>query len=132
MSNQINVAICPSCKAKLKIPYSFLYTNVVKGFAVWWEPVYDSQIDEDTVMYTKSYGEDNFYSTAPRIHDWEEFKYTIIRFETGELKCNPLTEDNYRLFTQVHFRKNKNRNMKGCFGSLMLATLFFFIVNYLL
>jgi Zn ribbon nucleic-acid-binding protein len=48
MTNQINVASCPSCNHATKLQYPFIYTNANQHFAVWWEPEYDAQIDSDS------------------------------------------------------------------------------------
>ncbi|MBV3766147.1 hypothetical protein [Phocaeicola vulgatus] len=77
-----------------------LYVDAVKQFAVWWEPVYDPQIDEMTVGFSKMLGHGNYYETAPRISDWEEFKETINRSIVVNSKDNQkrLQEDKKRLF----------------------------------
>jgi Zn ribbon nucleic-acid-binding protein len=91
MTNQINVASCPSCNHATKLQYPFIYTNANQHFAVWWEPEYDAQIDSDSAGYAKMLGEGNYLATAPRIKSWSEFKNTILKFENGELKGKPGT-----------------------------------------
>jgi hypothetical protein len=86
MSDKINVATCPSCGDSTKISYPFIYTNVLKFFAVWWEPFNDPQIEEDQKSYMKSFGADYYLTSVPRVKDWNEFKSTILKFEKGELK----------------------------------------------
>jgi hypothetical protein len=78
MSDKINVAKCPSCGKGFKLPFPLMYTNSRQRFAVWWEPVPDPQIDEDTVGYKQMLGTNNYLATAPRIKDWYEFKETIL------------------------------------------------------
>lgn len=89
MSDQINVAACPSCLVSTKLQFPFIYTNSKQFFAVWWEPEYDPQIDSDSAGYAKMLGENNYLATAPRVKDWNEFKQTIQKFEKGELKGQP-------------------------------------------
>jgi Zn ribbon nucleic-acid-binding protein len=89
MSNQINVATCPSCNYSTKLQYPFIYTNADQHFAVWWEPEFDPQIDSDSKAYSKMMGEGNYLASAPRIKSWGEFKETILKFENGQLKGNP-------------------------------------------
>ena len=86
MSDSINVATCPFCKTTSKLDFSFFYTNQPQHFAVWWEPEYDSQIDTDSQGYARMLGADSYLANAPRIKDWNEFKDTILKFETGELE----------------------------------------------
>lgn len=85
MNDEINVVACNNCWQKTKIPLPFMYTNSPKNFAVWWEPQYDPQIDEDKAVYQKATSANSYFSTAPRIEDWEDFKATIIKFEQGIL-----------------------------------------------
>jgi len=89
MEDKINVATCPSCNTSTKLLYAFIYTNADQDFAVWWEPQYDPHIDKDSKGYAAALGEGNYLAAAPRIEDWEEFKNTIIKFETGVLKGKP-------------------------------------------
>lgn len=86
MSDEINIATCSSCRQRFKIPMPFMYTNADKNFAVWWEPRHDPQIDNDTNVYKQTTGSDSYFSTAPRIADWNDFKETIKKFEAGILK----------------------------------------------
>ena len=57
MTNQINVATCPSCNHSTKLQFPFIYTNANQHFAVWWEPEFDAQIDSDSKGYAKMMGE---------------------------------------------------------------------------
>ncbi|MBC8228783.1 hypothetical protein H8E77_04450 [bacterium] len=70
--NLINDVECPDCSHIVKIPIPFLYVDVKKQFAVWYEPEKDPQIDEDIANYNKIFNPGNFYATAPRISDWNE------------------------------------------------------------
>jgi CpXC protein len=95
MTDMINVATCPQCSRKLRANYPFMYTNKDKTFAVWYEPVYDSRIDDDTKVYKEMAGADSYFATAPRIKNWNEFKETIIKFEKGILKGEPAKRPNF-------------------------------------
>ena len=106
MSDNINVAVCPDCGEKIKVPLPFLYTNVPKKFAVWYEPQYDSNIDDDVAGYAKFMGKDSFYAKAPRIKNWQEFKDTIIKFETGVLKGGTATPSKEGMEMFADFIKN--------------------------
>ena len=106
MNDQINVVKCDGCGEILKIPMPFMYTNAEQTFAVWWEPEYDPQIDSDTEAYKVATGDTSYFSTAPRVSDWDEFKETIIKFEKGILKGNPVDPlAREKMFDQ--FFKNK-------------------------
>ena len=88
MSDEINVATCPSCGTSTKLHYPFFYTHSAEPFfAVWWEPEHDPQIDSESKEYTRTLGEGNYLATAPRIKDWNDFKKTILKYERGELKA---------------------------------------------
>ncbi len=125
MSDKINVATCPSCRKSTKLTFPFIYTNAKQFFAVWWEPHYDPQIDEDSKGYSKMLGQGNYLSTAPRIKEWTEFKQTILKFENGTSKGNPGVASN-EMKEQMegflkHFQdKNTKKGKSGCLGVILL------------
>jgi CpXC protein len=86
MSDSVNRTTCKNCGLKITIQASLFYTNASSGFAVWYEPVPDPQIDTDQYLYTQLGGASFYLAKAPRIKDWNEFKNTIIKFETGQLE----------------------------------------------
>jgi len=67
-----------------------MYTNSKLQFAVWPEPVFDLQIGRGSEGYVQLMGDGNYLATAPRVKDWNDFKDTILKFESGELKANPV------------------------------------------
>ena len=128
MGDKINVAICPSCNRSTKLVYPFMYTNVKKFFAVWWEPVYDPQIDKDTEGYKKMFGPQNYLAAAPRVKDWGEFKNTILKFELGDLRGQPgaLSNDMQKElqgFVKHLQNQNNKRQNSGCLGIVFLMVL---------
>jgi hypothetical protein len=125
MSDEINVAVCPSCKNRTKLSYALMYTHKNPNFAVWWEPEHDSQIDIDIKDYIKYLGEGNYFATAPRIRDWQEFKNIILKFETGEIKANQ-GYANKELKKELegymaHLAKQNKKNKKTGCSSIILA-----------
>ncbi len=127
MSDKINVVTCPDCHERTKVPISLLYVDVEAQFAVWWEPTFDSQIDKDAKEYAKMFGEGNFYQKAPRILDWEDFKQTINKFYSGELKANPIKispqqQDAFQGMVEGMLKKAKKQNKQksGCMFILFL------------
>lgn len=99
-----------------------LYVDAVKQFAVWWEPVYDPQIDEMTVGFSKMLGHGNYYETAPRISDWEEFKETINRSIVVNSKDNQkrLQEDKKEAFSNISAEISKKSHRTGCLSMTFL------------
>jgi len=81
--NRVNLFQCPSCDHSERLEFPFLATNAEKKFAVWYEPYYDASIDDDLAQYIKHTGENSYFSTAPRIDNWEYFKATIVDFESS-------------------------------------------------
>jgi hypothetical protein len=137
LSDQINVAICPSCKSRTKIEYPFMYVDVKKQFAVWWEPVNDPQIDQDAIGYAKMFGEGNFYHKAPRIKNWEEFKRIVRRYDSGELKANPIkiSQQQQEEFTgmmkgMLKDMKKQNKKNSGCLSIFVFIFLLIGIALY--
>lgn len=79
--DRINLFTCPSCKSSARVKFPFLCTNVKKGFALWYEPYHDPEIDKDIAQYAAHFGTSSFYALAPRIKDWNEFKKRLIEME---------------------------------------------------
>ena len=128
MTNQINVASCPSCNHSTKLQYPFIYTNANQHFAVWWEPEFDAQIDSDAIGYAKMLGEGNYLATAPRIKSWSEFKNTILKFENGELKGKPGVigkemNDQMQGFMK-HLKDQNKKKSSGCLGVALVLFVF--------
>jgi hypothetical protein len=139
MSDQINVVICPNCNRRTKVPIALMYVDINKQFAVWWEPIPDPQIDSELIEYGKMFGQGNFYQTAPRIRDWEEFKETIRKFETGILRANPIriSQQQQQAFqgamrNMARDIKKKNRQNSGCLFSLMLLSVIFSAILFII
>jgi hypothetical protein len=84
LADEINAVTCPICKFRHRSEFSFLATNVELGFAVWYEPHPDEQIDKDIKAYRTLFGEKSFYATAPRIADWQQFKQTLLDLESAQ------------------------------------------------
>lgn len=127
MTDKVNIAECPHCHHKFHLPLAMLYVDAVKKFAVWWEPVYDSQIDEMTAGFSRMLGPGNYYETAPRITDWNEFKEIINKYYSGELKgqSDEVTHRQERQITGAleslvkDLEKKKGKKKSGCLSSLM-------------
>lgn len=115
MNNEVNVCTCPHCSFSFKAPFAFMYVDVVKGFAVWWEPVHDEGIDADQQGYTKIFGANSFYAQAPRIADWDEFKKVINEYYTGVKVGSPIQKMDFSSL------KKKPQNKNGCLGLILLA-----------
>ena len=83
LDDKINAVTCPRCKHHERLQFPFLCTNVKRGFALWYEPHPDPQIDKDMADYRKHMGAESFYSKAPRISDWETFKEKLLEMEAN-------------------------------------------------
>ena len=123
MNDEVNVCTCPHCGHSFTALYPFMYVDVKAGFAVWWEPVYDPQIDEMTAGFSKMLGHGNYYETAPRISDWEEFKETINRYYSGELKgqSEEVTRRQKKAFSNMSAEISKKSNRSGCLSMTFLT-----------
>jgi endogenous inhibitor of DNA gyrase (YacG/DUF329 family) len=126
MENNINNVTCPYCQFSFHAPLAMMYVDVNEKFAVWWEPYHDDGIDSDTEGYRKMFGEGNFYQTAPRIKDWEEFKNTIKKFYKGELVGNPITKMDINA-TTTHKPDIKR---SGCLGLIALILVIGTTIGY--
>ncbi|MFZ1546134.1 MAG: CpXC domain-containing protein [Candidatus Nitrotoga sp.] len=88
--DRINLFTCPSCKSSARVKFPFLCTNVKKGFALWYEPYHDPEIDKDIAQYAAHFGTSSFYALAPRIKDWYEFKKKLIEMEEPASRNPPV------------------------------------------
>ena len=95
-----------------------MYVDCKKGFAVWWEPIHDSGIDNETIAYSNMFGAESYYAKAPRIQDWEDFKDTVKKYYTGELKANPITKFDINALKGVAAGKKSEKS--GCLGFVIL------------
>lgn len=86
LSDKINAVTCPQCKYHERLQFPFLCTNVKQGFALWYEPYHDPQVDKDAEDYRKQMGPDSFYANAPRISDWKAFKEKLLEMEAETSK----------------------------------------------
>lgn len=130
MEDRVNILDCPHCHHKFHAPMAMMYVDVVKQFAVWWEPAYDAEIDEMTAGFSKMLGPGNFYERAPRVTDWSEFKETINKYYRGELKGQ--SEDVSRRQTQAMSgllnslakeAQSKKTSKSGCLSSIIVAVI---------
>lgn len=91
LNDEINVMTCPKCRFHERLEFPFLCTNVKRGFALWYEPYHDPDIDEDIAHYKKMMGPNSFYAKAPRIPVWSDFKKKLIEIgatESAEMQKN--------------------------------------------
>jgi hypothetical protein len=89
-NDEINAVTCSHCKHHERLNFPFLCTNVERGFALWYEPYHDPEIDKDMAGYRKIWGPDSFYAKAPRISDWEDFKKKLLEMEAkAPTKASP-------------------------------------------
>ena len=124
-NNLANVIKCSNCGYTERAAISFLYVDMVKQFAVWYDPVNDPDIDKEKPQYEQMFGKANFYVTAPKIRTWENFKETILQFERGELKAKPIDSRKSETMTRgfiEHINKENNKSKSGgCLTCLAFA-----------
>lgn len=117
-NDNVNVVECPHCNYSFRAPLAMMYVDCKKGFAVWWEPIHDSGIDNETIAYSNMFGAESYYAKAPRIQDWEDFKDTVKKYYTGELKANPITKFDINALKGVAVGKKSEKS--GCLGFVIL------------
>ena len=117
MEDRINIATCPHCGHKFHLPLAMMYVDVVKGFAVWWEPNHDPGVDSDTAGYRKLMGPNSYYAKAPRIADWEEFKRVINEYYVGKRECQPIDLNQFKSIADIGKQKKKS----GCAGMIAIG-----------
>ena len=120
LTDNTNVVTCPHCGHSFRLPLGLMYVDVEKGFAVWWEPQHDEGIDADAKSYAAAFGADSYYAKAPRVKDWDEFKRTIRRYYTGELKANPITKFDFGTMKQQNSKPAAPKKKSGCFSAFVL------------
>lgn len=117
LNDEINAMTCPKCKFHQRLEFPFLCTNVKRGFALWYEPYPDSQIDKDVADYRRHMGPDSFYAKAPRISDWAAFKRKLLEMETSApqqappVNVSPEMQKNMAGF--IHYLEERKRQQEG-------------------
>ena len=124
LSDKINVPECPHCGFSFKAQIPFMYVDVEKGFAVWWEPQYDAGIDSDSQGYAQMFGTNSYYATAPRIADWEEFKQAIRDYYHGKRVGGKIEKMNRGALKNSMEPQKKS----GCLGSFVLIAFISIVV----
>ena len=113
-NDKLNFFHCRNCGEVINHSYfqPLLYVNKDQSFAIWFAPRFEedtrfqamidaletpishqmeAKIRNDVEGYKRCFlPADNYYVTAPITRTWEEFKNTIIKFESGELKGKPI------------------------------------------
>lgn len=117
LNDEINSMTCPKCHLHQRLKFPFLCTNVKRGFALWYEPYYDPQIDKDIADYRRHMGVYSFYAKAPRIMDWEAFKRKLLEMEASaphETQTPTLSEDMQKKMAGfVHYIEARKRQQEG-------------------
>lgn len=116
LTDNTNMVTCPHCGHSFRLPLALMYVDVKAGFAVWYEPQPDPNIENETQQYAAMFGVDSYYAKAPRVKDWEEFKHTIRKYYTGELKANPINIK----FNFDALKPASQKKKSGCMGVLLL------------
>ncbi len=119
LTENTNMVTCPHCGHSFRLPLALMYVDVKAGFAVWFEPQPDPNIENETKQYAAMFGADSYYAKAPRVKDWEEFKHTIRRYYLGELKANPVNIK----FNFDALKTAPQKKKSGCMGMLLLLIL---------
>ncbi len=109
LSDAINVAHCPHCHKDSKLEFSLLYTNTPKNIAIWWEPNFDPQVDQDQMGY-KMLLPDSHLAKAPRIKDWNEFKRKIVELEGDDNKFSSANENDILGIENLPYKENNTQN----------------------
>lgn len=136
MSDNINICTCPDCGFSFHAPMAMMYVDAPAKFAVWWEPVYDSSIEEMTAGFARMLGPGNYYENAPRITDWEEFKETINKYYSGELKgqSDEVTKRQATAMTGVmeNLIKDLEKKKKKNSGCMVVFTMIVIVISGLI
>ena len=90
LTDKVNFITCPVCEWAGRVEFPLLCANVNKGFALWYEPYHDPEIDKDIAQYAAQFGKNSFYALAPRIKDWGEFKKKLIEMEESASRNPPV------------------------------------------
>ena len=120
LKEDTNMVTCPHCGHSFRLPLGLMYVDVKAGFAVWYEPQPDPNIDNEARQYAAMFGADSYYAKAPRVKEWDEFKRTIHRYYTGELKANPITKFDFGSLKQQAGKSATPQKKSGCLGMMLL------------
>ena len=88
LNDKINFVKCKYCKNIFHIKASFLFNNIKKMYAIYFNPDSFEQNEKESINIKKMLG-DNFYLSNPsRFKDWELFKKELKRKEGIVKKVN--------------------------------------------
>ncbi len=136
MNDEVNICTCPHCSYSFHAPLAMMYVDVHKKFAVWWEPEYDSGIEEMSAGFTRMLGPNNYYVLAPRISDWQDFKDTINKYYSGELRgqSEEAEREQEKRMTEVanNLLANMKKQQKSKSGCMVTIALFVVSIGALL
>lgn len=118
---------CTHCGHSVPIAnLSIYYHDATKGFALWYEPVPDPAIDAQMEAFKKGPMGGGYLANAARISDWEEFKATILKYESGELKAEGSDElMKYMEDSVKRFLESANKPAKKSSGCMLLLGVVF-------
>ena len=91
MNDRLNVFQCDVCGYEQKLDFPVCYINNKENFEVWWIPFEEPRVEKEKKIFRRLMGPDSYYGQAPELYNWEEFKETILKFERGELRGNPIS-----------------------------------------
>ncbi len=80
------VVVCPRCKLGTRKAFFLVYVDKDHQFAVFYDPFTSDHLIDVFTNVLSAY--EPYYVCAPRISDWEEFKKTIVEFETGKRRVS--------------------------------------------
>jgi hypothetical protein len=84
LTDKINFVKCPFCGNEFQVKTGLLFNNMVKQYAVYYNPKSFDSIEEECKNLKKMFG-NNFYLANPsKFSDWDLFKEEIKRMETIE------------------------------------------------
>ena len=123
LKDDTNMVTCPHCGHSFRLPLGLMYVDCKAGFAVWYEPQPDPNIDVETQQYAAMFGADSYYAKAPRVKDWDEFKRTIRKYYTGELHANPITRFDFGALKKQSAQPVSQKKNSGCMGLLLILAI---------
>jgi hypothetical protein len=86
LEDRVNNITCPRCGTINATDLALLCSNAELGFALWYEPLPDPVIDLDIAGFVRHLGPTHYLAKAPRIHDWKQFKKSLLEMEEDRLR----------------------------------------------
>lgn len=85
LEDKINRVNCKNCDFQFTIIKSFLFNNIKKGYALYYNPIDLKSIDKSNESIKKILGEDHYMLNPIKFSNWKDFQNELYKREMSTL-----------------------------------------------